>query len=320
MLRGIISAALLATAHGHGCDSGGVECMAVLTTKGGVSMSGRMYDAQGSALCTPEGRVLYCLVDHSYHGPKCSDGEVPCCADGSFPRHESYDNAAASSDVPDCEAVRSQEHSGQDRRGVLLLKIQSEAADIMATLSSDDAQAVLMAALSAFSGAEAVVIQTMAEITSSARRLSESAETKIDFIAHGHEWTESSDSDLATALQRGFDEKGLDLKINSAKIEWMHQSPIGTLPSLLLAIGGAVILVVLGGGAWLLMKRQERKAQLQMTSENADAEPGKVGASHDADVESASTGTGDTRDDASLTASESPSTQKPVTPPQEEAI
>jgi hypothetical protein len=193
----------------------------------------------------------------------------------------------------------------------------------MATLSTDDTQAVLMATLEAFSGAEAVILKTMAEITSPARRLSESAEAKINFIAHGHEWKEGSDANLVSALQQGFDEKGLDLKVKSASVEWVQQRATGcveTLPSLPMAIGAAVILVLFGGGGWLLMKRGERKAKLQVICEDAVAEPGKVGASDNTDVESASTGTGGISDDASLTASESPSTQKPVPPAQEEAI
>jgi len=41
--------------------------------------------AMGSPFCTPQGKKVYCLKDHSYH--HCAHGEVPCCEDGSNPSH-----------------------------------------------------------------------------------------------------------------------------------------------------------------------------------------------------------------------------------------
>merc|ERR1712039_1032347 len=44
-------------------------------------------DAEGYALTHVQGHVLYCLVDHSYHGCPSDDQEA-CCLDGSKPTHD----------------------------------------------------------------------------------------------------------------------------------------------------------------------------------------------------------------------------------------
>mmetsp|Transcript_21340 Transcript_21340/g.45419 ORF Transcript_21340/g.45419 Transcript_21340/m.45419 type:complete len:548 (-) Transcript_21340:115-1758(-) len=80
----------LRTAAGHNCADGSrVTCLAVQSpdAKGALRPNayGHGFNAQGVAQCTPTGKKVYCLVDHDYH--QCSQGQAPCCADGSDPNH-----------------------------------------------------------------------------------------------------------------------------------------------------------------------------------------------------------------------------------------
>mmetsp|Transcript_87915 Transcript_87915/g.243938 ORF Transcript_87915/g.243938 Transcript_87915/m.243938 type:complete len:534 (-) Transcript_87915:97-1698(-) len=81
---GLVAAGLGWLCAGHQCSNGQrVACTAVQSTRGAPPSFG--YSATGFPLCTPEGKKVMCLVDHSYH--RCPEGQVPCCQDGSNPIH-----------------------------------------------------------------------------------------------------------------------------------------------------------------------------------------------------------------------------------------
>lgn len=85
----------------HSCDSGQrVVCMDVQSTASAPSTYGQYYDAHGYPLCTPAGEKVFCLVEHDYH--RCGSGQVPCCADGSKPRHRGHGSGSASGEDVVC--------------------------------------------------------------------------------------------------------------------------------------------------------------------------------------------------------------------------
>mmetsp|Transcript_45196 Transcript_45196/g.79568 ORF Transcript_45196/g.79568 Transcript_45196/m.79568 type:complete len:524 (-) Transcript_45196:236-1807(-) len=85
----------------HSCDNGArVTCTEVQSTAGAPSTYGESFDAQGSVLCTPSGEKIFCLVNHDYH--KCKEGAVPCCTDGSNPRHHGRDAGTSSAQNVTC--------------------------------------------------------------------------------------------------------------------------------------------------------------------------------------------------------------------------
>lgn len=87
----------------HSCsDRSRVKCMAVTAqSERNAQLASGGYSATGSAMCTPAGKKVYCLKEHSYH--RCSAGEEPCCEDGSNPSHSG--NNQGGSDNLQCSAT-----------------------------------------------------------------------------------------------------------------------------------------------------------------------------------------------------------------------
>lgn len=97
----------VAPAIAHECRDGSrVKCMAV-TAKSMLNAPRAVggYSATGSPFCTPDGKKVYCLKDHSYH--RCADGEEPCCQDGSNPSH----NGASEGDSSNYQCSASSEET-----------------------------------------------------------------------------------------------------------------------------------------------------------------------------------------------------------------
>lgn len=103
-------------AAGHFCrDRSQVTCMDVKNLDVAPSSYGETWAASGFPLCTPEGRKVFCLVDHDYH--QCNGHRVPCCFDGSRSVHHGVEQSEGSDDTLEC-ATRSVTEDALDAHAV----------------------------------------------------------------------------------------------------------------------------------------------------------------------------------------------------------
>jgi len=225
--------AMICTAAGHQCTDGSrTTCMSVRSpaTDGAAAAStqGEGYDAQGVARCSPDGEVVYCLVNHSYH--QCHEGELPCCADGSGPSHRGSLPAShhgGATCLPASHPGRAPS-SGRNQEwfeGELMLQASlgsgQGGAEVLVQLQGYEN--VIKATLKTYLGYECVYVK---DISVLGRRLlgsdSGSAFT-IKFVARRGVGYPAA-NELQDMLQDAFDTAGAGLLIEHASVAWAEGS------------------------------------------------------------------------------------------------
>merc|ERR1719387_1100451 len=110
---GLVILMLVGAATAHDCEDGSrVVCHNVEHAEQAPSTNGDGYQARGYPMTFPDGKRVYCLVDHDYH--TCGAGEAACCADGTKPWHSEQGPRDKVKDAPkDQEEEKKEENEAE---------------------------------------------------------------------------------------------------------------------------------------------------------------------------------------------------------------
>lgn len=261
--------------------------MAVQSATGDWSSHGDGKAAGGSALCTPEGRTVYCLVDHDYHD--CRGGQVPCCGDGSNPfhRHHHVDDGAQDSVVCSPTSASADSLEAKERGYLLLDFALGQAPSEDQFVEHKEAFEAVLQAHFAYSGVHIEWVNSpfgWSLAFGDGRRLQarqlEGAEMdhfQAAFVGYGGRAVALGSSDaLRIRLNSKFAEVGAGLEVLAATVKW-HEAGSSSCMLFYIVMGSlALLLVAAVSGALCFRMRRSRPAKA-----GSEASTNQVAASGD---------------------------------------